>query len=84
MEFNFKRVTLGNILSTLTMIGSIWIFTARLESEIAVIKNDITWIKQALSNNGWPLTNRNVIQDNENPRVIVLDPNKTDPKIGYP
>lgn len=51
MQFDLKRITLGNILSIVAVVSSVFLAYSKINADIDVIKNDIKWIKISIDNN---------------------------------
>lgn len=58
IKVDFKRITLGNVLSIATMIASVFLAYSSIKSELAVMSNDIAWIKSVLSDKMNIVSNR--------------------------
>lgn len=59
IKVDFKRITLGNILSIAIGLAAIAGSYYNLKSDISVMQNDIAWIKQSLSSKGIPAIAKN-------------------------
>lgn len=49
VSFDFHRITLGNLISIVTGVIAVFLAYSSLKSDIAIMRNDIVWIKAELT-----------------------------------
>lgn len=48
LDLSFKRITLGNLMSMTTIIVTVVLAYSNIKAELAVMQNDISWIKKEM------------------------------------